>query len=374
MGISRIDFASWDMQRGEPRGGRSVTINIGLVTSDAVVLGCDSVASTTGHYLDPFSTALERDGNGKPLVDENGKLSIKFDYRDLDTLVTSAWGGVTKMFEIHPSPCPMVAVTAGLAKLTGRPISDLARDFFDVQAERAKAKPRKGQKVAKLETSQAICDAFLEFMRRKFDEHYKDSPLPEELRDGPEFLVGGYGKGDLFPALYRIKVKENTVKMDFGNGDPGLSWNGQSDAVERFIRGWASEIRWSVAATIASALEKHSTDVQEYVTNLVNDVLEKTGQEFPAGIEIKIPELKAITIDWSRYSFHIQYGTLPLQEAVNFVSFLVMLQAGKARFVHGVPQVGGRCHVGIVTKADGFRPLNEPELTHRFTGFGDELR
>ena len=32
--------------------------------------------------------------------------------------------------------------------------------------------------------------------------------------------------------------------------------------------------------------------------------------------------------------------------------------------------VGGYTYIGVVTK-EGFRPLNEPELAHRYTGFGD---
>ena len=45
----------------------------------------------------------------------------------------------------------------------------------------------------------------------------------------------------------------------------------------------------------------------------------------------------------------IDYANLPHQEAINFVSFLVLLQDGRARFGRGVPTVGGRTHIGIIT-------------------------
>ena len=96
-----------------------MTVNVGLITSDALVLGCDSVASVTEPLIDPFRL-LELDKDGKVIKDENGKLTVKFDFQDLQHLVTSAWGGVTKMFQIHPSPSPVVAVTAGTAKLLGK--------------------------------------------------------------------------------------------------------------------------------------------------------------------------------------------------------------------------------------------------------------
>ena len=60
-----------------------MTTNIGLVTSDAVVLGCDSIASASTHYLNPFAMKWERDSAGNIVKDANGKWSVKFDYDDL---------------------------------------------------------------------------------------------------------------------------------------------------------------------------------------------------------------------------------------------------------------------------------------------------
>lgn len=39
-----------------------MTINVILKTSDALVLGCDSVASTTRYYLDPFDLPWDMGG------------------------------------------------------------------------------------------------------------------------------------------------------------------------------------------------------------------------------------------------------------------------------------------------------------------------
>src|SRR5438874_814693 len=124
---------------------------MGLVTSEALVLGCDSVASTSSYFLDPISLPWELDADGKALQDANGKFMLKFGYSDYQSVVTNAWGGVTKMFEIHPSPSPVVAITAGLAKLNDRPMASYANQFLADCSQR-------NPKLVSIET---ICRQFL---------------------------------------------------------------------------------------------------------------------------------------------------------------------------------------------------------------------
>src|SRR6202021_3958714 len=95
---------------------------------------------------------------------------------------------------------------------------------------------------------EVICSRFLSFIRNKYDRGYKNSRLPKQLREGPEFLAAGFGRDDNFPTLFRILVNENRITQHFDTAriHTGLAWNGQSDAVERFIRGYDSEIRGHV--------------------------------------------------------------------------------------------------------------------------------
>ncbi len=74
-----------------------------------------------------------------------------------------------------------------------------------------------------------------------------------------------------------------------------------------------------------------------------------------------------------RHKLDIDYANLPTQDAVEFVSVLVTLQATKAKFARGVPTVGGRIHVGVITRQRGFQMINEPDLTHLHTGFTHDL-
>lgn len=365
--LRRGDLKSPNLrQRHAGRAIGDMTINIALATSDAVILGCDSIASTTQYFLDPFDLEWEKGADGKHAKDGDGKFRLKFDYSDYQAVVTNAWGGVTKLFAIHPRPTPVAAVTAGLAKLNDRPIASLAVEFM--------AKHEKRQK--KLVGCEVICKSFLEFLRAEYDRHYEKSPLPAALREGPELLLGGFGRDDDFPSIFRIDVQGNKYWKHFaGDGDDsptGLAWNGQSDAVERFIRGYDGELKHYVEGKIAAELKAHSENVKRYFADTVNGVLDKLKQKMPDGISVDVPDLTSIEIDWEQYRTPLSYSSLPRQEAINFVAFLVNLQSGKSRFARGVATVGGRTHIAVITKEKGFALLNEPELTHKHTGLGDD--
>ncbi len=184
--------------------------------------------------------------------------------------------------------------------------------------------------------------------------------------------MGGYGRDDEFPSLFRVNIQGNKIMEHFEKGETGVAWNGQSDAVERFIRGCDGFLSNYVDSKITDELKAYSDKVKLSVADMVNKLLDELKQKLPDGFEFGIPEVPAIQIDWHQYRIPIDYANLPLQDAVNFVAFLVNLQAGKGHFAQGVATVGGRTHVGVVTKA-GFQVLNEPALTHKQTGFGDDL-
>ncbi len=263
-----------------------MTINIGLVTSEAVVFGCDSIASVTGYYLNPFRLEFEKDSNGEPKVDGNDRATVKSHFDDVEQIVTDAWGGVTKMFEIHPYPTTVVAVTAGLAKLCDRPIASIADDFLN------KCKARQ----TSLTTVEAVAKTFLRFMRKRYEENYKDSEIPEQFRDGPEFLVGGFGRDDNFASLFRVQIKENAVKSEFTDGKAGISWNGQSDAVERFIRGYDSELRLKIENIIRDKLGEYHQEVAGKSADIINAILTAVGKEMPNGVNIDLPNPARIPI------------------------------------------------------------------------------
>jgi hypothetical protein len=339
--------------RRDGRLSYEMTINVALVTGHAVVIGCDSTASVTQPFLNPFTAGLAVDKAGNPKQDRQGRYTVKFKYEQLEEIVTDAWGGVTKMFQLCSDDCHCAAVTAGLATLNERPIALIAEEFQEQE------RTRRGKKIS---TVKEAADKFLEFVRKEYDEHYKNSNLPPQFQEGPEFLLGGYGKSERFGSSYRILTKENRVVEDFASGHYGLSWNAQSDAVERVLRGYDRELRQLIEKEVASTLTQHSASVNTAVLQILNGVLGKLNATMPAGVNTALPAIAAISLPWDSVRTSIGYGNLPIQEAVNLVAYLIMMQAGKARFARGVGTVGGFTHIGVITKSGGFKALEEPPL------------
>lgn len=172
-----------------------MTINVALVTAEALVFGCDSVASTTKHLLDPFQYKTTK------LI--GGKYTLEFSYDELVPYVTGAWGGVKKMFPLQlprkgEAGACVAAITAGLARLNDRTMNSLAAEFMSKQNKRSKL----------LVNVEAIANEFLRFIRKEYNRHHSGSKIPKKFWDGPGFLVGGYGRDDQLPSLYRVQCRE----------------------------------------------------------------------------------------------------------------------------------------------------------------------
>jgi hypothetical protein len=142
--------------------------------------------------------------------------------------------------------------------------------------------------------------------------------------------------------------------------------------VERFALGYDSGVKRYIEGKIAAELKAHAAVSATYITGAINGLMDRIGQKIPDDFKLELPEPKEIKLDWREFAVDCDYANLPLQEAINLVSFLVLVQDGRSRFARGIPTVGGRTHIGIITKDKGFRLLNEPDLAHEYTGFADD--
>lgn len=334
-----------------------MTINVAFVTRDALVLGSDSIASTTKAVIEPWRY-LEKGDDGTAIVDDQGRMTAKFSPGDYEWVVTDAWGGVTKMFELTKTRAKVAATTAGMAALNGRSMQSLAAQFF---------KDKGG--APGIESVADTAEQFLAFIRAEYDRHYAGGETPEAFRGDVEFLVGGYGQDDHFPALYRLNIKASTCAPQYIDGACGISWAGQADGVARLIFGYDHLLKFKAQKEAARTIDETYTQFSEAVARIVRELLDRLGAALPEGFNIELPAKPKLEFNWQEFQLDIEMASLPLQDAVDLVSYLVNLQSGRAKFGRGVATVGGRTRIGVLTRNAEFRMINEPEILHRSTGF-----
>ena len=328
-----------------------MTINVAVVSAEALVLGCDSISSVTEYFLNPFAHPADFIGSGK--------YRVSFSMTDLVPQVTNSWDGVTKMFALSSDEqTPVAAVTAGLARLNDRSMKSYADEFLRDKTANALAQ----------RTVEEVANNFLVFMRRHYDQHYADSPLPPELRDGPVFLVGGYNAASHMPSLFRVNVQNNRVMLERAPGAFGIAWDGQSDAVERLIHGYDTVLRDSIESQVSAEFTALRKTLNSDTTRMPPKTLDRTKMILPERVDTEPLEAPRVSIDWDDFGCEIAYGNLPIQDSIDLTAYLVGLQSGQAKFGKGIATVGGRTRIGLIRKQEGFRMLNEPELHHTRVG------
>ena len=322
-----------------------MTINVAVVTSDALVLGCDSISTVTELLINPQVFPVEYTGSGRQ--------RISFSTADLTPRVTNAWDGVTKMFALSSAErTPVAAVTAGLARLNNRSIKSYADEFLSDQTVNSPTR----------HTVEEVANNFLRFMRHHYDQHYADSDLPSDCREGPAFLVGGYDAASHLPSLFRVNVQYNHVLAQYSPGNFGAAWDGQSDAVERFIRGYDTVLRSSIESQVNAEFTALRKTMGKATLQNLRKILSTAGVSLPERVETELPEAPGVSIDWDGFGCEIAYGNLTTQDSIDLTACLVKLQSGKAKFAKGIATVGGRTCIGLIRKQEGFQMLNKPDL------------
>lgn len=159
-----------------------MTVNIGLVTSEALILGCDSIATASRQVIDPFAGNIALDASDKPLKDKDGNLTIPLNPEIFQTVVVDVMPGVAKMFKVYDRNDTFVAATtAGMAALNDRAISAHAADFVSHQASLRN----------QFANVDAVTAAFAKHINRAYEQHYSASKVDRAYWGDLDFLVGG---------------------------------------------------------------------------------------------------------------------------------------------------------------------------------------
>lgn len=142
------------------------------------------------------------------------------------------------------------------------------------------------------------------------------------------FLVAGFdNKSSVISELWQVLIPGPVVQRITVSSTPGAGWNGQVDVIFRLTKGYDPTI-----------------------SQLSN---------FPANYSTQLAQLEYI----------IPFEAMTLQDAVDYVVFLIRATIDMQRFSHGiakqpgsVPGVGGAIDIGVIEPNRDFRFLQKKEL------------
>ena len=107
------------------------------------------------------------------------------------------------------------------------------------------------------------------------------------------------------PCLYRLNIKQNSIIQEFSSGQHGVAWAGQSDSVERVIRGYDSILRMSIEDRINSEFDKYRSKMAAKLVDIVNAVLEDLGEGMPKDVDLTLPGSPQAGLGWE--SAHLKF-------------------------------------------------------------------
>jgi len=155
--------------------------------------------------------------------------------------------------------------------------------------------------------------------------------------DSINFLVAGYNKDSSYEVYVSYVPGKIDKKRDSKekNKEYGASWVGQADVVSRIVLGWDGRIG---------------------NIKFVNEAIQKYGQE-------------EINNQLRNLEYVIQWGTMSLQDAIDFCVLMIQTTSAIQRFSDGIaadpgdmPGVGGAVDVVVITPDKGFVWINKKKL------------
>lgn len=214
-----------------------------------------------------------------------------------------------KLFQI--SGRPMGVMSYGLGNVGHRSIESLMREFSDTLKPEQKSIDEVG-------------DALFQFMKHEYDAHAEALPEDDEL-PGLGIALAGYSDGDVFPEVRQFELPGNEPPAQpFETEEFGALWWGVAAPFFRLSMGYGPLVR--------VRLEDAGLD-EEATSALLDD----------------------LAID-------VFFEAMPLQDAVDYATFVLNTTIEFTRFTMQVAVCGGPLQVATILPDGSFNWLAQPEI------------
>ena len=145
------------------------------------------------------------------------------------------------------------------------------------------------------------------------------------------FLVGGYDDKETYGEICELRIPGSLKPRPLKTGKQfGISWGGQTQFTERLINGLDRQLVSEVQKLLELEDSQKTTQLYEHLL---------------AKLSAKIP-----------------YQFLPLQDCVDLTKLVIETTAALQSFVTGVRGVGGPVDMAVITRHNGYKPLQQKEI------------
>lgn len=290
-----------------------MTIAVCCTLADGVVVGTDSAITVAGAVQTPQGV-------------QHGVLKV---YNEAE-----------KVFGFHIDVAkdlrlPVGLVTYGLATLGNRTIESFVREFeLDNPAP-----------ALKKHSMERLCRELHTFLRKRYVTHIGQALQAQgkRLEDVPPeqrvlaMFVGGFSPEEPLPEAWEVNVhldeKPDGVKRVRAPGDFGSNWGGQFTGVQRFHKGFDPQAIDALINALVAEYKMVDLAIAEHVQRISTIV-----QSALAPFEYQVP-----------------FAAMPLQEGIDYTTFLLDLMILQHRFVIGAPTCGGNVRIAVIRKHEGFQ-------------------
>ena len=326
-----------------------MTSLVALATKDALVLGCDSLGTSTKHLLDPFDLLEFFDKELKLKKGKDSKPLLK-DFSDIwskkQSIPYAHMTHVGKQFSL--SPLPMGIMATGISSIGDRTIKSLIGEFKSRETTcQEEPKPKNY-------TVKGMAEKILTHFSQYLESEYPD----EKKRPDLEFILGGYDKRSPIPKVVRVKLPRKEIEETLKQVKFGILFGGQMKEIQRIVFGtdWSNMLK--IKRRHIELLKKYRDKINNFLKQ------EKVTVQIPELTTEEIQELDMFSDKWALDGFNAYWGDLSEQNAIECVDFFVNIMIKSQQFSYGMPTVGGEVHIALVTKTDGFRFISREEYHH----------
>lgn len=189
--------------------------------------------------------------------------------------------------------------------------------------------PEFEEELAREETGRLSVMGFAEKLSSFFTDRW-EAEMPEDFQGpGMVFLVGGYDVGAPYGRVFEFEVPSRPVPTEPQGDDFGITWGGQREFTDRLIQGFDD----SLPGILQERL----------------DLTDEQRQEIRDHLRGKLTAA-------------IPFAFLPLQDCVDIAIFLIRTTVSIQSWITGVRGVGGAIDVAMITRTEGFRPVQQKRI------------